>query len=317
MTKLLSLQEVCKLLGITMHFLEYLIKRGVFEKCTSGVLEESLNFREGEHYVVCRECGIKGSEITGVHLQRCSGITLATYRSRYPEVATMSDIARKARVRTPEQRKAQSEKLKARFQTPEGMVTKQQISEASKRMQAGPYGARAAEHLRTINANEENRKRIGVRSKAFWDDGTQREKMAAWNAAHRDEVLASAAKARTYIKRTYSKPHRMLEEAMQPAGMLGFSREHVVHYYQIDEAFPEAKLAVEVDGCYWHGCPKCGFSAKPLNEHLDKRKTTYLVNRGWIVLRVRECEIHADVLACVERIQAALANLCSEVLSGT
>ena len=66
MTKLLSLQEVCKLLGITMHFLEYLIKRGVFEKCTSGVLEESLNFREGEHYVVCRECGIKGSEITGV-----------------------------------------------------------------------------------------------------------------------------------------------------------------------------------------------------------------------------------------------------------
>jgi DNA mismatch endonuclease (patch repair protein) len=68
-----------------------------------------------------------------------------------------------------------------------------------------------------------------------------------------------------------------------------------------DLLFPELKLVVFADGCYWHGCPACGhipnvnrpyWSAKIQgNKDRDVRNVAALVSQGYRVLRVWEHEL--------------------------
>lgn len=63
-----------------------------------------------------------------------------------------------------------------------------------------------------------------------------------------------------------------------------------------DFAFARARLAVFVDGCFWHGCPRCGSlpaSNRPYweakigrNILRDRARTRELRLRGWVVVRV-------------------------------
>ena len=67
-----------------------------------------------------------------------------------------------------------------------------------------------------------------------------------------------------------------------------------------DIVFRRARLAVFVDGCYWHGCPEHGtqprtnaayWSAKiARNIERDRRTDTALSEAGWVVARVWEHE---------------------------
>jgi DNA mismatch endonuclease (patch repair protein) len=65
-----------------------------------------------------------------------------------------------------------------------------------------------------------------------------------------------------------------------------------------DFAFSRARLAVFVDGCFWHCCPRCGnfpannrafWRAKLMaNVTRDRRVTRELRRAGWTVLRIWE-----------------------------
>jgi DNA mismatch endonuclease (patch repair protein) len=66
-----------------------------------------------------------------------------------------------------------------------------------------------------------------------------------------------------------------------------------------DFVFPKSKTALFVDGCFWHGCPKCYrtpksrkkfWSAKVLrNKERDRFQTRALKSSGWRVIRIWEC----------------------------
>lgn len=68
-----------------------------------------------------------------------------------------------------------------------------------------------------------------------------------------------------------------------------------------DFAFPSAKVAVFVDGCFWHGCPKCRRIPKSnqdywlqkirSNKARDRRVSAELKAKGWTVLRVWQCQL--------------------------
>lgn len=60
----------------------------------------------------------------------------------------------------------------------------------------------------------------------------------------------------------------------------------------IDIAFPAHRLAIEVDGDYWHSLP--GIKDK------DRRKDTDLRGRGWTILRFTESEIKKNVSGCAD-----------------
>lgn len=83
-----------------------------------------------------------------------------------------------------------------------------------------------------------------------------------------------------------------------------------------DFFFPTERLAVFVDGCFWHGCPNCGhvpsqnrlfWAAKiARNRERDTLKNRQLRVLGIGVQRFWECELKARGSAIVVEIQRAL-----------
>jgi len=82
----------------------------------------------------------------------------------------------------------------------------------------------------------------------------------------------------------------------------------------IDIAFTRAKVAVFIDGCFWHGCPEHGQTPASnsfwwvrkiqTNRERDDDTTRRLHERGWRVLRIWE---HEAPISAVARIRAELA----------
>ena len=78
-----------------------------------------------------------------------------------------------------------------------------------------------------------------------------------------------------------------------------------------DIVFTRCRVAVFIDGCFWHGCPLHGTSPKAnsgywgpklaRNVERDLETTAFLTASGWTVLRFWEHENPADVAALVER----------------
>ncbi|MCC6819907.1 MAG: very short patch repair endonuclease [Verrucomicrobiota bacterium] len=86
-----------------------------------------------------------------------------------------------------------------------------------------------------------------------------------------------------------------------------------------DFVFPKLRLAIFVDGCFWHGCPK--HATKPKNNRAfwqrkfsanmkrDALVTRTLRRTGWRVLRVWEHELK-------RKNEARLARRLSAAISG-
>lgn len=65
-----------------------------------------------------------------------------------------------------------------------------------------------------------------------------------------------------------------------------------------DFVFPKARLAIFVDGCFWHGCPRCfrppksnaDYWTKKIarNRARDRAATAQLKDLGWHVIRIWE-----------------------------
>ncbi len=85
-----------------------------------------------------------------------------------------------------------------------------------------------------------------------------------------------------------------------------------------DMVFVGAKLAVFVDGCFWHGCPLHSVMPKNnrhfweqklrRNRERDVENTQWLEAEGWRVLRFWEHEIEASPTDCARRIAAMLGK---------
>lgn len=76
-----------------------------------------------------------------------------------------------------------------------------------------------------------------------------------------------------------------------------------------DVVFPKQRLAIFIDGCFWHGCPIHGTSPvtnrqywSPKieeNRERDRRNTAELEAEGWTVIRAWE---HDEPAMVVERV---------------
>lgn len=82
-----------------------------------------------------------------------------------------------------------------------------------------------------------------------------------------------------------------------------------------DFVFRRARLALFVDGCFWHGCPRhCNTPASnqafwkeklAANKARDRRVNRVLRSDGWRVVRIWEHDLAKRGEVCVLRIQAA------------
>ncbi len=114
------------------------------------------------------------------------------------------------------------------------------------------------------------------------------------------------------IRGKNTKAEVMLRKALWASDMRGYRVHHGV-YGNPDIAFTKSMVAVFVDGCFWHKCPKCfvqpernaDFWRKKLdgNVRRDKKVTKKLESEGWSVIRLWEHQIKLDVGSCVEKIK--------------
>lgn len=111
-----------------------------------------------------------------------------------------------------------------------------------------------------------------------------------------------------------TKPEMLLRKALWARGVR--YRLHADLPGKPDLVFTGKRLAVFVDGCFWHGCPIHGeipvsnraFWEKKLGDNVarDKRIDARLSEIGWRVLRIWVHEIKRDVAVVAEKIIAAL-----------
>lgn len=84
-----------------------------------------------------------------------------------------------------------------------------------------------------------------------------------------------------------------------------------------DLAFTRERVAVFVDGCFWHGCPAHYTSPRTRHEfwlnklranfERDRRQTKALMAAGWRVVRLWEHDV-GDSLAATDVVVAALSD---------
>ena len=102
-------------------------------------------------------------------------------------------------------------------------------------------------------------------------------------------------------------PERMLRKAVHAAG--GRFRLHpkIAKGCTPDFVLPGRRVAVFVDGCFWHGCPEHGrttpwtgpnaqlWADKMVrNAERDRASSQLAQDAGWQVVRVWECQIRRD-----------------------
>lgn len=112
------------------------------------------------------------------------------------------------------------------------------------------------------------------------------------------------------IRGKNTKPEILLRKALWKKG-LRFRLKYKL-FGKPDIIFPGKRIAVFIDGCFWHGCPehhvKPKTNKKFWNEKIkknikrDKVVTERLNKEGWIVIRFWEHQIKNNLQRCVNTV---------------
>ena len=131
-------------------------------------------------------------------------------------------------------------------------------------------------------------------------------------------VTPSAARSRNMaaVKRSNTKPEIALRHALHAFG-LRYRKDYPLRLgrklIRPDIAFTRSRVAVFIDGCFWHRCPQHGevpatnvsfWSAKlEANVARDREQDRLLSDAGWLVIRIWE---HEPLDAAITAVRAAL-----------
>jgi len=111
-----------------------------------------------------------------------------------------------------------------------------------------------------------------------------------------------------------TKPEMLLRHALWTTGL-----RYRVHYRlpgRPDIVFVSRRIAIFIDGCFWHGCPEHGVRPKTNskfwntkiqgNMERDKKNRKLLEEAGWMVLRFWEHDIENDLSSLVKKLKRLL-----------
>ncbi|HTP54857.1 MAG TPA: very short patch repair endonuclease [Thermoplasmata archaeon] len=114
-----------------------------------------------------------------------------------------------------------------------------------------------------------------------------------------------------------TKPELALRHELRVRGLLGYRLHRPEVPGRPDVSFGRERLAVFVNGCFWHRCPKCQMPLPrthtefwegkfEANRQRDVAKRSALRGAGWNVLTLWECEIRDSPARSADRVLAAL-----------
>jgi DNA mismatch endonuclease (patch repair protein) len=129
--------------------------------------------------------------------------------------------------------------------------------------------------------------------------------------ALRSRIMAS-------VKRCNTGPEIELRRALFSCGLRYRLRYKARLPGSPDVVFSAAKVAVFVDGCFWHACPIHGTSPKTnaefwqskllRNASRDERVDRELAQMGWLPVRLWEHEVKDDLASCALKIWALVRS---------
>lgn len=124
-------------------------------------------------------------------------------------------------------------------------------------------------------------------------------------------------------KRADTKPEMLVRRRLREAGLTGYRLQWKKAPGRPDIAFPGRKIAIFVNGCFWHRCPHCHPSVPKRNVEFwqakfkrnverDARAIAELKELGWTPITIWECELKRDRIdktmdAVIEQVRAAKA----------
>ena len=152
-------------------------------------------------------------------------------------------------------------------------------------------GRRLSEETRAkISASlKGNKRRAGPPSKS------QIEKQKAWWTPERRQEQARRMRGKI-CPTSETGPELAVQERLERMGVVFEAQAHIDGdpYHTWDFAIPSKRVLIEVDGCYWHGCRRCGFKGLAVNHRNDKAKNTIARRLGWRLIRIKECRAIRD-----------------------
>lgn len=116
---------------------------------------------------------------------------------------------------------------------------------------------------------------------------------------------AAVRKSMQGNKRRDTKPELLVRQRLRAAELTGYRLDWAKAPGRPDIAFPGRKVAIFVNGCYWHRCPHCSPSVPRKNVEFweakfrrnverDKRALAELEELGWLAITIWECELRRD-----------------------
>lgn len=117
-----------------------------------------------------------------------------------------------------------------------------------------------------------------------------------------------------------TKPELALRKALRAIGLPGYRLHWKKASGRPDIAYPGRKIAIFVNGCYWHRCPHCDLPLPKSNTEFwmekfkrnkerDAEKILKLEGEGWRVLVFWECEIKMDVFTCAGKVKEEISRI--------
>lgn len=103
-------------------------------------------------------------------------------------------------------------------------------------------------------------------------------------------------------KRANTKPEMLVRQRLRQAGLTGYRLQWSKAPGRPDIAFPGRKIAIFVNGCFWHRCPHCNPSVPKRNVEFweakfarnvarDAKAQAELAEAGWTSIVIWECEL--------------------------
>ncbi len=102
-----------------------------------------------------------------------------------------------------------------------------------------------------------------------------------------------------------TKPEMVVRRMLREMGYPGYRLNWRKVPGRPDIAYPGRRVAIFVNGCFWHRCPRCDLPLPKShpefwqqkferNVERDRRKTSELESMGWKVITIWECEVKKD-----------------------
>ena len=203
---------------------------------------------------------------------------------------------------------------------PVSEATKCKIGEANRIKRTGSTHSQAtkdkmSEQRRTMHANRTPEQKTAIAAKisaakqakphVYTPEQLMKMSKAAENyfanmsyeeKLERFETFAKAGKEATQKITANTTLERFVATFFQQVGV-EYIQQYKIGAFTVDFYLPNSNTVVEVNGCYWHRCKKCGFNDDPENKRLsDKRRYGALMERGYRVRVIWEHDIKQNIL---------------------